>query len=70
MRKDQEWLARHLYDLAREKFAGEFVAVADRKIVAHGVVALEVEREAKKKCPGEYISVLPIPREEDLIHVL
>lgn len=36
-----------------DRYIGEWIAIADQKIVSHGKDAKKVFEEAKKKCPKE-----------------
>lgn len=64
------WISDHLWEAAGEKYGGLYVAVVNNEIVAHGQSRVAVEEEARRKHPTAYIAVLPVPRKEDLLHVL
>ena len=69
MNRDQKWIARHFSELV-DKYAGQYVAVVEEKVVANGKSAREVEEEAKEKCSVTIPSVVLVPKQEDLLHVL
>lgn len=43
-------------------FPGQWVAIADEKVVAHGRNAKTVYEEARKKYPTEQISLSQVPK--------
>lgn len=49
------------------RYKGEWIAIAGRKIVAHGKDAQEVYKTAKKKAPTKDISLAKAPDEQMLI---
>ncbi|OGE31099.1 hypothetical protein A2631_05505 [Candidatus Daviesbacteria bacterium RIFCSPHIGHO2_01_FULL_44_29] len=51
-------------------YEGQWIAIADAKIVDHGRKADTVYYRVKKKYPGSDISLAKIPREGDLIYDL
>ncbi len=48
-------------------YKGEWVAIAESKIIAHGKDAQKVYKQAKKKTPKEDISLAKVPSEQVLI---
>ena len=48
-------------------YKGEWVAIAQAKIVAHGKDAQKVYKQAKKKTPKEDISLAKVPTEQVLV---
>lgn len=52
------------------KYAGEWVAIANQKIVAHGDSAFKVRKKASQKHPQTKIALAKIPKEELLILVI
>lgn len=49
------------------RYKGEWIAIAGRKIVAHGKDAQEVYNIAKKKAPTKHISLAKAPHEQMLM---
>ena len=49
------------------KYTGEWIAIAGKKIVAHGKDAEKVYKSAKKKAPGKNISLAKAPDEQMLV---
>lgn len=49
------------------KFSGEWIALTDKKIIAHGKDAQEVYRQAKKNAKGKNISLAKTPEPQMLI---
>lgn len=49
------------------KYKGEWIAIADKKIVAHGKDAQKVYQAAKKKVPKVEISLAKAPDEQMLV---
>lgn len=48
-------------------YKGEWIAIARKKIVAHGNDAEKVYKQAKKKYKGEDISLAKIPEDQILV---
>lgn len=48
-------------------YKGEWVAIAQSKIVAHGKDAQTVYKQAKKKAPRAEVSLAKVPSEQVLI---
>ena len=51
------------------KFSGEWIALTDKKIIAHGKDAQEVYRQAKKNAKGKDISLAKTPDQQISISV-
>jgi len=50
-----------------EKYVGEWVAICDNNIVAHGKNAKNVFEEASKKCPGKKPLLSKVPAKAAMI---
>jgi hypothetical protein len=48
-------------------YIGKWIAICDRRIVAHGSSAKKVFEEAKKKCPTERPLLTRVPEKETMI---
>lgn len=48
-------------------YKGEWVAISQSKIVAHGKDAQKVYKQAKKKTPKEDVSLAKVPSEQVLV---
>lgn len=46
------------------KYSGEWIALADRKVIAHGKDAQEVYRRAQKNAKGKDISLAKAPDQQ------
>ena len=51
------------------KFSGQWIALTDKKIIAHGKDAQEVYRQAKKNAKGKDISLAKTPDQQISISV-
>ena len=49
------------------RYKGEWIAIAENKIVAHGKDAQKVYQTAKKKSSGKNISLAKAPEEQMLV---
>ncbi|OGJ22333.1 hypothetical protein A3K73_03820 [Candidatus Pacearchaeota archaeon RBG_13_36_9] len=49
------------------EYIGEWVAICDKKIVAHGKNVKEVVKEASQKCYGKRPLIARIPEKETMI---
>jgi len=58
--KDFQWLCEHSLEIGR-KYAGEYIAVVNQKIVAHGKDFHKVMEEATKIDPEPLVDDVPIP---------
>jgi len=65
MSKAHKWIQSHFKELV-DNYAGKYVAVADDKVITSGLSSKKVEEEALKKYPGKKLSIILIPRTEDL----
>lgn len=61
---DFGWLVSH--PEIGDEFSGEYIAVADTRVVAHGSDLKEVLAEAEKICEDPLIHKVP-PRDRDLV---
>lgn len=48
-------------------YLGEWIAICDEKIVAHGNSAKKVFEEAKRKCPSEKPLLTRVPEKDTMI---
>lgn len=48
-------------------YIGEWVALCEQKIVAHGKEVKKVFKEAKEKCPAERPFLIRVPDKETMI---
>lgn len=69
MTKDQKWIVKNFGKLIK-KYAGKYIAIVNKKVVAVGKSAKKVEEIAIKKTGVKIPSVLPIPKKAHLTHVL
>ena len=51
-------------------YIGEWIAISNKKIVAHGKNLKEVFKEAKDKCPKEKPLITRVPEKETMIFLL
>jgi hypothetical protein len=58
--KDFQWLCEHSLEID-EKYAGEYIAIVDQKIVAHGKDFFKVMEEATKIDPRPLVGEALIP---------
>jgi len=49
------------------KYRGEWIAIADQKIIAHGQDAQSVRKKAQRKHPRTKIALAKLPKEEVLV---
>lgn len=61
----QEWIRLHFKELVDE-YAGKYVAVSSNGVISTGTSSKKVEKDAQKKYPKKKISVLLVPKKEDL----
>ena len=50
-----------------DNYIGQWVAICEQKIVAHGKDAKKVFKEAKEKCPKERPLLTRVPDKETMI---
>lgn len=60
MKKNERWIAKNFGDLV-DLYGGRYVAVANRQVVAVGVKAEAVERQARTAPGGGTATVLRVP---------
>jgi len=65
MSKAHKWIQGHFKELV-DKYSGKYVAVSDKGVLSSGFSSKEVEEEAIRKFPREKLSVILVPRKEDL----
>lgn len=65
MSKAHKWIQTHFKELV-DKYSGKYVAVSDKGVINSGVSSKEVEEKALKKVPKKKISVILVPRKDDL----
>jgi hypothetical protein len=69
MTKAHKWIQSHFKELV-DKYSGKYVAVSDKGVISFGFSSKEVEEEALKKYSKKKLSVILIPRKEDLYCLL
>lgn len=69
MNKKMQTSANYQYFIKVDtrRFKGEWIAIADKKIVAHGKDAEEVYKTAQKKVKTRNISLAKVPQEQMLV---
>ncbi len=65
MSTTHKWIQHHFKELV-DQYAGKYVAVVDTKVISVGHSPKQVEDEARKKKPGKKLSVILVPKREDL----
>ena len=65
MSNAQKWIQRHFKELV-DKYPGKYVAVVENKIITSGLSSKDVEEEAQKRYPNKKLSIILVPRKEDL----
>ncbi len=60
LKKDFQWLCEHSLEISR-KYPGEYIAIADEKIIAHDKDFKKMMEEAKKIDPEPLVGDVPIP---------
>lgn len=63
MRKEYEWSVKNSLEIS-QKYRGEWIAIVDDKIVAHGKTFGEVDDEARKISPNPLFAQIP---KEDVV---
>ncbi len=66
MKDALEYFRANLVDMIA-KYEGEYVAIIEEKIIAHGKDVKKVYQEAKGKSPKNIIFLGQVPRKEALI---
>ena len=61
----QKWIQRHFKELV-DHYAGNYVAVTDSGIISVGHSSKAVEEEARRKSPKKKLSIILVPKREDL----
>ena len=60
--RNRDWLSRNLKEV-QASYGGEWVAIVDEKVVAHGLTSAAVKGEVEGKYPMEEMLILRIPKE-------
>lgn len=66
--KDFAWLSKNIPMLQKE-YAGKWIAIIDKEVVASGELATEVYKKAEEKYPGIEPLLYAVPKNEDLLWV-
>lgn len=66
MKDAMEYFKTHLMDMVAE-YEGEYVAIIEDDIIAHGIDAKKVYNEAKTKFPKMVVFLGQVPRKEAMI---
>jgi hypothetical protein len=70
MKKSQEWITKNFESLV-SKYGGKYIGVVDEEVVSVALTPKEVLEKAKRAGKDEEeVSLLKVPREEELICVL
>jgi len=60
-----KWIQHHFKELV-DNYAGKYVAVIGNRIISTGLSPKKVEEDANKKYPGKKVSIILVPKKEDL----
>lgn len=60
--RNRGWLSKNLKEV-QASYGGEWVAIVDEKMVAHGSTSAAVKGEVEGKYPMEEMLILPVPKE-------
>ena len=66
MKDAMEYFKTHITDIVAE-YEGEYVAIIEDDIIAHGIDAKKVYKEAKTKFPKMVVFLGQVPRKEAMI---
>ncbi len=69
LEKDDLWVSRHFEELV-EKYGGSYVAISGERVVALAKGAKEAHDKAKEAVGDVQITLLKVPREEELVCLL
>ncbi len=69
MDKDDLWIVEHFSELVG-KYAGKYIAMVNETLVAVGNSGKEVGAKAREIEPKKMPSVLRVPPEEYIVHLL
>ncbi len=61
--RNRDWLSQNVKQVQAD-YGEKWVAIAEEKIIAHGLTSAEVQEQVKGKYPDEEMLVLRIPKEE------
>ena len=60
-----KWIQHHFKELV-DNYAGKYVAVIGNKVIDTGLSPKKVEEDANQKYPGKKVSIILVPKKEDL----
>jgi GTP cyclohydrolase III len=69
MKKTQKWITENFEELV-DNYGGKYVAVVGEKVIAAARTPKEAREAATKVAQEEEISLLKVPREEELVCIL
>lgn len=70
MKKSQEWITKNFESLV-SKYGGKYIGVVDEEVISVALTPKEALEKAKRAGKDEEeVSLLKVPREEELICVL
>lgn len=70
MKRSQRWITEHFEELVT-RYGGHYIAVAGEQVLAVALTPLEALEKAKPLAPEEEeISLVKVPREEELVCIL
>jgi len=69
MKSSQKWITEHFEELVA-RYGGRYVAVAGEKVIVAALTPKEALEEAREVVREEKISLLKVPREEELVCIL
>jgi len=61
--RSRDWLSRNLKEV-QAKYAEQWIAVFEEKVVANGKTVAEVKKQVEGKCPAHEVLILQIPTGE------
>ena len=69
MKKAQQWITKNFEELVNN-YGGKYVAVAGERVIAVALTPKEALEAARKVAKKGEISLLKVPREEELVCIL
>lgn len=66
---DTAWLAEHSLEIT-EKYAGQWIAVYDGRVIGVGATAVEASDQARKVCPDETFILEAVEADADRIYAV
>lgn len=69
MKRSQRWITEHFEELVT-RYGGHYIAVAGEQVLAVALTPLEALEKAKRLATEEEISLVKVPREEELVCIL